>query len=885
MLHHLRTQGIPPAQPAMTTLFQPLRRSLSTLVLATALTTPIVGLAPTAQAQFGPRLPSPVAATELESMLKDAGADQAAIARALPLHEAYFQLFREFEEREVDASLKRADSATFGQPMTVEEARQNADLRRRIFARAAQIDSQLVEQVVATLPPDAAARVDALRNALARRRAIAAIPSNGLSKGAHAFDLRGAPVLASLDAETRATIAPLFATYEQELTRQLDRLAEASFVRRVRAAEARIELGVGAAPDASGEGDPAAPPGAEEAEWVRKMQEVQRIANEESSQIDARIRKLHRDTLDAVSAALPPVAASGLRTYLVREVYPSSMIAGEFDSARKEAEALRAKGSLDDARWTEVVGIIETHDTAMRADLDALLTKLDATVARGVNEFVLVGEQDPVVAEIQSARDRCNQRIVRDAAALRAALGQTAAQPREAVVGRAVDIGEMGVAGGVQIAVMGGDGEAITLGADDLSDGGIVLGGMFGGGSDAVVKPMSGEELDRLAQRLGFDENTRIVFDEIVAQCAEARNEAEKTDDAKKTATPAPEEGGAIAMTLTIGEDGAVALGSSGPADPRALAQAIDAAEERMFDDLKAVADPSKTGAVESERRARARTRLLVGERGAQTADIVAIVDAASLDASQRASVAEDVRGWDESSVAALRAMRDEVVRATDEREKLMEQASKSEQTVQDGDQTRIARAVQIDGALMEEMRRLDQRTRDARDKVIVRNRSAIETLVAKLESNPAAAKAIRRGFYRVLEPGAYRIARDLEPFFAKASEIDTLKPETRAQVDALRAEWIESREALCEAFAAEREKERTASKDGGPAGVVGIGSIAMNSQARKRLASDLEQLETTTFRKLRETLVAEVGEDKAASIGELPAKKKRGAPAIQFGG
>lgn len=870
----------------MMTTLSLLRRSLATLILATALAAPLFAAASEAHAQFGPRLPSPVAATELEAMLKDAGADQATIARALPLHEAYFQSFRAFEEREVDASLKRADSATFGQPMSVEEARQNADLRRRIFARAAQIDGQLVEQLAAVLPADATAQVDALRNALARRRAVAAIPGSGFGKGAHTFDLRSAPVLASLDAETRAKIAPLFANYEQELTRQLDRLAEASFVRRVRAAEARIELGVGAMPDTSGEGDPAAAPGAEEAEWFRKMQEVQRIANEESSQIDARIRKLHRDTLDTVSASLPPVAASGLRTYLVREVYPSSLVAGEFDAARKEAEALRAKGSLDDARWTEIVGIIEAHDNSMRADLDALLTKLDASAAKGVNEFALVGEQDPIVAEIASARDRCNQGIARDAAALRAALGQTAAAPREAVAaGRAIDAGEMAVMGGVQIAVMGGDGEAITLGADDLSDGGIVLGGMFGGGSDAVVKPMSGEELDRLAERLGFDADTRVVFDEIVARCVETRNEAEKADEAKKPAAPAPEEGGAISMTFTIGEDGGIALGGSGPSDPRALAQAIETAEERMFDDLKAVADPSKADAAESARRARARTRLLVGERGAQTADIVAIVDSASLDASLRASIAEDVRSWDESSVAAVRAMRDEVVRAVDEREKLMEQASKSEETVQDGDQTRIARAVQIDGALMEEMRRLDQRTRDARDKVITRNRSAIETLVAKLESNPAAATAVRRGFYRVLEPGAYRVPRDLEPFFAKASAIESLKPEARAKLDALRAEWIESREALCEGFAAEREKERAASKDGGPAGVVGIGSIAMNSQARKRLASDLEQLETTTFRKLREALVAEVGEEKAASIGELPAKKKRGAPAIQFGG
>ena len=869
----------------MPTLLSSLRRSLATILLTAALATPLLGAASEAQAQFGPRLPSPVAATELESMLKDAGVDQAAIARALPLHEAYFQSFREFEEREVDASLKRAETGAFGQPMTVEEARQNADLRRRIFARAAQIDAQLVEQLAATLPADAAAQVDALRNALARRRAIAAIPTAGFGRGAHAFDLRSAPAIASLDAQTRATIAPLFANYEQELTRQLDRLAEASFVRRVRAAEARIELGVGAAPDASGEGDPEAAPGAEEAEWFRKMQEVQRIAGEESAQIDARIRKLHRDTLETVSASLPPVASAGLRSHLVREVYPSAMLAGEFDAARKEAEALRAKGSLDEARWSEIAAIVEAHDAALRADLDTLLTKLDAKAAQGAGEFVVVGETDPAAAEVESARERCNQMIVRDAATLRAALGQTPAEPREVAAGRAIDLGEMAVTGGVQIAVMGGDGEAITLGADDLTDGGIVLGGMFGGGSDAVVKPMSGDELDRLAQRLGFDENTRVVFDEIVARCAEARNEAEKADDAKKPPAPAPEEGGAMAITLTIGEDGAFAVGGTGPSDPRALAQAVEAAEERMFDDLKAVADPSKSEEAEAARRARARTRLLVGERGAQTADIVAIVDGAGLDATQRAGIAEDVRGWDESSVAALRAMRDEVVRAMDEREELMQQAMKTETVESNGGNTTIGRAMQIDAEIMSQLQRLDQATRDARDRIITRNRGAIDSLTAKLESNPSAAKAVRRGFYRVLEPGAYRVARDLEPFFAKASEIDTLKPEARTKIDALRAEWIESREALCEAFAAEREKERAAQQGGGAAGVVGLGSIGATQQARKRLSADLEQLETTTFRKLRDTLATEVGEEKAASIGELPAKKKRGAPAIQFGG
>ena len=864
----------------MPTLPKTLRRSLASLLLATAFTAPLATTAP-GHAQSMRALPSPVAATELESLLRDAGVEQSTIDIALPLHEAYFKAFREFEEREVDASLKNAPTPGFDMAPSLDDARRMADARRRIFARAAQIDAQLVDQITGALTADAAAKVESLRNALARRRAIAAIPNMGFGKGAHAFDLRSANAIASLDASSRAALAAQLGSYETELTRQLERLAEASFVRRVRAAEAREKLGVSASPPADGD------TGA----WLRKMQEVQRTAREEMTAIDARIRKLHRDTLAAIAPSLSPLAADAVRSQFVREVYPAIGVSGDVDAVRKVVESMRAKGSLDDARWTEAEGIVRAHGAELGPVLDAMLAILDTRAANGDGEMFALGvndlQQEP--DRLEPLREQANAVIVRNANALRDAIGVKPAEDKPELAGRGIDLGNMNIEGGIQIMAIGGDGEAISLGAEDLADGGIVLGGFFGGGGGGgIVKPMSREELDRVAERLGFAADTRTVFDEIVARSAEARNAAEQADSAKKPPKPepAPGETAAISVTLSIGDDGAVTLGDDGPTNPRAIADAVAAAEERMFEELKAVADPSKADAAEAARRARARVRLLVDERGAQSADIVAITDAAMLDAAQRAKVADELRGWDESSVDALRAMREEVRRANEEREELMKQASQTEEVSQpNGEQRQISRAVKIEGDTVEKLQRLDARTQDARAKIIARNRGAIDAIVAKLESDPAAAKAVRRGFYRVVEPAAYRIARDLEPFFTKAAAIEGLKPEARAKIDAMRSEWIESREALCEAYAAEREKERAEAKPDNGGRVVPLGALGLNSQARKRLASDLEQSEATAYRKLRELLDIEVGATNAASIGELPAKKKRNAPAIQFGG
>jgi hypothetical protein len=858
-------------------------RALATKLLALALLAGIGGaFAPSANAQLGVSLPSPVAAGELESLLRAAGADEALLAIALPLHEGYFTRFREFEEREVDESMKRATSPLDTAP-SVEDAKRTADMRRRIFARAAQIDAELVDEIVGLLTPEAAAKAEKLRGALTRRRAVAAIPNMGFARGAHAFDLRSAPALASLDEASRAAIAPTFASYELELTRQLERLADASFARRVRAAEAREELGVSAFPQAPAEGAANAAEGDAQSQWMQQMQEVQRRAGEEMARIDAGIRRLHRDTLNAVATALPPAQASAMRSYLVSEVYMASALSGGFDAVRKAAENQRAKGELDDARWEEIVAVIRAHDSELAPELNAFLDMLDRDAARGTGVMFGAAEAREEIEAINAARERCNDIIARQEGALRAALGTTPNDASRAITTRDIQMGGgMTVTGGVQIAVMGGDGEAIALGMDDLADSGMMLGGMFGGGGGRVPRPMSGDELDRLAERLGFGRDTRAIFDEIVARASEARNAAEEADRAASAATAQPMEDGAISMTLTIGEDGGMTVGESGPADAEKLMLAIAAAEERMFDELKAVVEPTKEDATEAARRARARTRLLVDERGPQSADVVAIVESAPLDDAQRAAIADEVRTWDESSVSALQAMRDVVSRANEERGEILERASRTEETDSGDGNTQVARTMQIDEEMSNTLQSLDQRIREARDAVVRQNRSTIDALATRLEAYPAAATAIRRGIDRTLEPGAYRASRDLEPFFSRAVALEGLRPETRTAIATIRAEWIESREALCEAFVVEREKERAAASGDGAASFASFGAKA---QARKRLTADLEQLETSAVRRLRDLLTIEFGAEKAASIGELAPRRARNTPMLEIGG
>lgn len=866
-------------QPTTARLDRPLSARLAPLhrlhAIAAALLLALCA-APKAEAQSR-QTPSPVSAEQLSNAMRDAGLGSAARERGLELHEEYFVRFRDFEAREVDPALG-SGARDFGIARTAAEARAVADTRRRLLQRAAQIDGQLVDELASTLGAEEALRAERVRTALTRRRAAAILPPFGRSADALSFDLRGVPALATLEPDARTAIAPTLDAYDADFTRLSERLAAAIIARPVRAAELREELGVASTPAVDGVAD-------EEngRKWFEAMQDVQRRSGVEMEAEIARIRRLHRDTVEQLAPLVPTIVAHRLRTEMIRKGLGLALEKSEFDTVFAQIESMRAAGKLDDDRFSAANAVLEGHAPAARAAFEELANEQErARAAEGDDGMVAIriGGDDganPAGDDLARAKERFRELDLRGAEALRLAAGLDAADAgrpgREIAMPADAIGGQAGLqVGGIAIMV-GGDGEQVVLSGEDLGDAGFVFGGF--GGAPRVVAPMKGAELDALAGKLGFDESTRPVFDEIVARAAEARAEAERANPGPRQVNLEGGEGG-LTLSLSIGEDGAVDLGGGG--DAKALAEAVDALEERMFDELKAAAAAERAAAAEAARRARARVRLASGESAGVSADLVAIADSASLDAAARAMVEPTVARWDEGSVDALRSYRGEMARLRAERDELQKSAM-TEQVVEgeDGD-TKVGRTFAVDAELAERMQSLERKIQGAQKRFIEAKRGTLDEMAGLLDASSA--QSLRRAYLRATEPALYRTARDLEPFFSRALRAVGDDAAAQEAIGVFRAEWIEAREARLETFITERDAALAKAADDMGARMA---SMQDSMRERRRLRGDLEQIEATSHRKLVEFVASAVGEERAKEIGELP-KRERPAMQMQFG-
>ncbi|MFZ9882216.1 MAG: hypothetical protein ACO3QC_12535, partial [Phycisphaerales bacterium] len=338
---------------------------------------------------------------------------------------------------------------------------------------------------------------------------------------------------------------------------------------------------------------------------------------------------------------------------------------------------------------------------------------------------------------------------------------------------------------------------------------------------------------------------------------------------------------GSMAVRITIGADGEASVGAPDPAKQAALIVAIETAEERMFDALKAAAPAEKAAALESARRMRARERLLTGERGAVGADLVRIAETAALSESARAAIAAQLGAWDEASVPALRAMRTEVDAVARERQELFAQASNETVEATDDGTTNVNRSVRFGGAEAEKVERLGRREEESRGRVVSMTKSSLDAMLETLAGDTAAQKAMRRGYLRAANPSTYRRMRDMEPFFERALRAVGDDTDAKDTVLAIKSELDEAREARCEAFLDERERSKKAAEGGD---TMDLGGMQARLRENKRLAEDLGQIEATLFRRLVDFVSATAGAEKAKEIGDLPSNERR-QPSIRFGG
>lgn len=875
--------------------FRALLRPIASLALAVALAGPIA-LTNDAQAQLGRRLPSPVSATQLEQMLRDADLPDTTKDAALPLHEAYFARFREFEKNELDPALARPRESPFDLSQSVDAARKESDLLRRTFQKAAELDGQLVSELEGVLPAEDAWKARKLRDALTRRRVATLAPSFSTRGKPLEYSLRGAPVLGTLDPDTRRIVNLALEIYESELTRQCERYASAAFERIVKGAEIRDEMGVGAPPQAGADGQ-----GADQInDWMSKVQAAQQRADEDTRAAMTRIRKLHREGLEQVMPLIPSPDARALRNHMMAALYPMLREKSAFDAVYDSARTMHAKGEIDESKWHGVQDLADANELSSRPLCMDMMALLDQRSADGDSGMLMIGggplgetTADGAASEEAQKLERLKKSLATldasNADTLRAMLGLApAAEPDGRGVDRnGIDIGQLIANGGGDVQFEGtfaigvagaGGGDMIVLSGEDMADGGMFIGG-FGGGGDRLPRPMGRDELDALAERLGFAKDSRPVFDEIAARAQEARNLAEQ--EFKPAQQFQTIEDGGMAVTLTLSDDSGVQIGGGG--DNEKLVAAIEVAEETLFDELKAAAASDKAAAVEAARRARARVRLLPGESGAQSVDLVAVADKAALAGAARAKITADLAAWDESSVDALRTMKREVKALDKERQELFKEATK-EVTQDDGQgSVSVSRSVQIEGDIATRLEQIETRIAAARTRIAEGNRKTVDALVATLDGDAAAQTALRRAFLRAANPSIYKTPRDLEPFFAKAEAIPGVTAAGKTAINTLRAEWIESREARCEEFCIAQDK-RTASATLSNVDD-GVQQMQARMRERKKAREDLEQVESTIFRKLQELLIVDIGPDKAKDLGELPVRKKPQMPTIQFGG
>jgi hypothetical protein len=902
---------------------RPLLRLLAPIALAVALAAPLADARPAA-AQFGRTLPSPVPATQFAEFLASAGLPATAKDIALPLHEAYFARFREFEEREVKPAFDTPGTARPAMNATLEAARRESDALRRTFARAAQIDGQLVDELAGLLPSDDALKLERLRHALARRRAALLSPPAIVGESAVRYDLLAAPVFKSIDDATRNSIAPTLDAYEQELTRLAERYAEAAIERPVRVAELREKEGAPPFPGATAEnaasGEEEAAPGDPSGreldqkrfeEWLNASQDITRRASAELADAETRLRRLHRDTISSLAPVLKPAEARLLRRDLVSKLYASTFTARVFDELARRAESMRADGKIDDAKWSAASAIIEAHELNAWPVLDDILTLVDKRLADNGGSMPLFeygrssDSKDPSLERLESLKQDYTARDATDTRELRLALGldENDANPGRGVTIRGLDgaivdvVGE--AVGGVAISAVavdatGGSGEVMILSGDDLGDSGGMFFGPGPGMQSRTAREMTGAELDALATRLGFDGAARASFDEIAARCREARKAASDEAPAAQQLEIGGGGEGSVSFTIAIGEDGEA--GGFAPPDPAKIAklrEAIDAAEETMFDELAAVAAADRTEAVEAARRARARVRLTGGTPSKSTVDLVSVAETAALDDAARASIAAPMRDWDLASVENLRALQAELARLDAERQEIWALATKEVRTDDGNGNVSVNRTLEMDGETGERLQKVDESSRAVQQRAADANQSAFEAMRSALGGNDAAQRALTRSYARATNPAIYKMPRDLAPFYEKALAIEGVSDATRGAIEVLRAEWIEERESRCLEFIESRdrdaaERERSARASGAatpPPGGLDIQSMQAQMRERKKLREDLEQLEATAHRRLVDLLAPEVGADKAASIGELPAKRRGAMPTFQFGG
>lgn len=830
-------------------------------------------------------VPPPVPSTEVISLLERAGLSNADAALAVTAHEVYFERYRDFERAEVDRWLRSREGSFAGMLQgggSAAEVEKDVTTRRRLIASAKQLDDQLASEIAAKLPAEKQQVADALRDALARRRASIVVRAIGGGFESRPFSLADFPDFATIASEARAQVQPILAVYEQELTRLWDRALVLAIDRPLRIAELRANRGIAApvmpAPAAEGEAAPAFDQAVFEQYW-RSLQDLRREASADADAARRKVKDFHRLTLAQLEAVLDANAARNVRRWMIREKYPLLHEKGTPEPLFAEAAELHDADKLDDAAWGSVEAERAAYDAEVHPIVDEVMKLSDADSNSGMIMFFEAGQQQ---SDKQAILERKSLVDARSVERMRAILGKPADEVTPPQVsqggmsftidGGTIDLGEAlgeAVTASVMIGVGDGNGEMIIVSGDEFSGGSFASMG-YGGGDRRIAKAMSRADADALAKRLSISEAERVVFDAVFEDYAlNGKNiEASFSPKSDHSADDSPQVmfGAMRAMQGQLAE----------------LRGAIEAADASFFADLGVVCPTAmESGALAAAEHARARALATSGEApSAATADIAEAFIAAEVSAEGRASALESVTAWEQEASPQFTSRAhelDAIARQRMQLENEMQIEMTHSESAGGVSQSTTVTVAGDNEKILDKMLTLEARQTALSVKAEKSNLAALGNICAALPEVDGT--KLRRAWQRLAYPRVYDAGSSAEGIFVKALALRELSAEQRAAIEVMKSEYNEAVEALAGEFIARPAPARANLGDGPE----GLNIVAMQTaeRERKRLTADREELNQSAVRRLKETLGADLG----AKVGDLPVKKKRSPMQFQIGG
>ena len=377
------------------------------LILATALC-----FAAPARAQgTSGQVPDPMSAAELSQFMNlyvHPTKEQGVAIEGL--HDGYRERFRLLRENEIEQFLTKTKAMQGGMPKK-EQVEEFTKSYERVNKQIAQVDDSFFDGVVTLMGEERRISVQRARDARSRTRSNGGILRDLMSQYP-SVDLSAIALEMGLTPEELATIDPMLAIYEQNLTASIKDLGVAS-MRLIRDVYAELEkAGVGEVSQEDMMKDPE--------KMKQRMETMQSAVAKASERVTAKIRKLsefNNKTCQALAGQLTGDSKRKLRAWYLARAYPE-LSSDPLGVNVLFKRALRLK-KLDDAAREQIRAAYLQWQAADDAFVEQSIKEIDESRANHkIMDFTGSGDKAKKIGERRKQREEIATKALKSVAPL-----------------------------------------------------------------------------------------------------------------------------------------------------------------------------------------------------------------------------------------------------------------------------------------------------------------------------------------------------------------------------------------------------------------------------------------------------------------------------------